>query len=325
LFKATLKIFFTLLLILNFAQAHAMPDEAKDWVMRMLQAGQSLNYKGNMIGVRGSNVELMGIVHKIDASGEKERIFSLNGVPREIIRKSGQLICYLPDQGMGLQGKLFKEQRFFPAFSDSEVSRLDDYYDFELESTDRIANREAQVIKIEPRDKFRYGYKLWIDKDTGLLLQSASVDEKGAPLERYMFTDVQINIPISESDLEPSEQAKVGLSWIQTQAPESPDDAEMPCKLDDVPNGYELVHSMIKPATDKQKMMSQYVFSDGLANFSLFIESAENTDEMKMDGAYQLGVVNVYSRIMDGNRVTMMGEVPPVTAKAVAMAVSECQ
>ena len=114
------------------------------------------------------------------------------------------------------------------------------------------------------------------------------------------------------------------MNWVQANAPEPQDESEMACKLENLPMGYELVHSMIKPASDKQNMMSQYVFSDGLSNFSLFIEHMYNPDDMKMDGAYQLGVVNVYSRVMDDNRITLMGEVPQVTAKTVAMAVSDC-
>ena len=318
------KIITGLLIVFSLTTANAMTNEARDWVMRMLQAGQSLNYKGNMIGIRGTNVELMGIVHKIDGDGEQERIFSLNGFPREIIRKSGELICYLPDKNMGLQSKLFKDQRFFPAFTDSEIVKLDDYYSFELGQVDRIVGRDTQVIKIDPKDEYRYGYQLWIDKETGLLLQSACVDHEGTALERYMFTEVEINIPIDESELEPSAQAKAGLNWIQADAPEPKDETEMSCKLENLPMGYELVHSMIKPASDSQNMMSQYVFSDGLSNFSLFVEHMYDPDDMKMDGAYQLGVVNVYSRVIGDNRITLMGEVPQVTAKTVAMAVSEC-
>ena len=124
-----------------YGPAQAMPDEAREWVMRMMQAGQSLNYKGKMIGIRDSKVELMGIVHKIDSDGEQERIYSLNGIPREIIRKSGELICYLPDKNKGLQSKLFQDQRFFPSFSDSEFNKLDDYYSFELGELGRILIR----------------------------------------------------------------------------------------------------------------------------------------------------------------------------------------
>ena len=307
------------------APVQAMPDEARKWVMRMLQAGQSLNYKGNMIGIRDSKVELMGIVHKIDAEGEQERIYSLNGIPREIIRKSGELICYLPDKNQALQGKLFQEQRFFPSFTDSELNKLDDYYTFELGEMGRVLNRSAQLVKIMPKDEFRYGYQLWIDEQTGLLLKSACVDQQNKPLEQYMFTDVEIDIEIDDVDLEPSSSALKGLTWTQAGAPEPKDNSELACKLENLPEGYELTHAMDKPATDKENMMSQYVFSDGLSSFSLFVEHMYNPDEMKMEGAYQLGIVNVYSRVIEGNRVTLMGEVPKVTAKAVAMAVSDCQ
>ena len=302
-----------------------MPDEAREWVMRMLTAGQSLNYKGNMIGIRDSKVELMGIVHKIDSDGEQERIYSLNGIPREIIRKSGELICYLPDKNLGLQSKLFQDQRFFPSFTDSELNKLDDYYSFELGEMGRILNRDAQLVKIMPRDEFRYGYRLWIDKQTGLLLSSACVDQHDNPLEQYMFTDVEIDVEISDAELEPSASALDGLTWTQAKPPEPKANSELACKLENLPKGYELVHAMDKPATDKENMMSQYVFSDGLSSFSLFVEHMYKADEMKMEGAYQLGIVNVYSRLIEGNRVTLMGEVPKVTAKAVAMAVSDCQ
>lgn len=302
----------------------AMPEDARDWVMRMLQAGQSLNYKGNMIGIRESKVELMGIVHKIGAEGEQERIYSLNGIPREIIRKSGELICYLPDKNKGLQSKLFQDQRFFPSFTDSELDKLDRYYSFELGEMGRILNRQAQLIKIMPRDEFRYGYRLWIDKETGLLLSSACVDHDDNPLEQYMFTDVQIDIDIPDADLEPSPLAMEGLTWTETRANEPKDTSELACKLENLPQGYELIYAMDKPATDNENMMSQYVFSDGLSTFSLFVEHMYKPDEMKMQGAYQLGIVNVYSRIVEDNRITLMGEIPKVTAKAVAMAVSDC-
>ena len=308
-----------------YSPTQAMPDEAREWVMRMLQAGQTLNYKGSMIGIRDSKVELMGIVHKIDSDGEQERIYSLNGIPREIIRKSGELICYLPDKSQGLQSKLFQDQRFFPSFTDSELNKLDDYYTFELGEMGRILNRDAQLVKIMPRDEFRYGYRLWIDKQTGLLLNSACVDQQDNPLEQYMFTDVQIGIEISDADLQPSASALEGLTWSQAQTTEPKQTSELACKLENLPQGYELIYAMDKPATDKENMMSQYVFSDGLATFSLFVEHMYNPDEMKMQGAYQLGIVNVYSRVMGDNRITLMGEIPKVTAKAVAMAVSDCQ
>ena len=314
-----------LFLMLIARPAVAMPEEAREWVMKMLQAGQSLNYKGSMIGIRESKVELMGIVHKIDSSGEKERIFSLNGAPREIIRKSGELICYLPDKNVGLQGKLFQDQRFFPSFSDSELDKLDDYYSFEMGIMGRVVNREAQMVKIMPKDEFRYGYQLWIDKKTGLLLQSACVDSEDNPLEQYMFTDVEIGIEIDEADLEPSQLALAGLTWTQNAAPEPRENSQLSCEIEKIPQGYELVHAMDKPGSNKENMMSQYVFSDGLSTFSIFVEHMYNPEEMKMEGAYQLGIVNVYSRVFDDDRITIMGEVPKVTAKTVAMAVSNCQ
>lgn len=307
-----------------YSPARAMPEDAREWVMRMLQAGQSLNYKGNMIGIRDSKVELMGIVHKIDSSGEQERIYSLNGIPREIIRKSGELICYLPDKNQGLQSKLFQDQRFFPSFTDSELDKLDDYYTFELGEMGRILNREAQLVKIMPRDEFRYGYRLWIDKQSGLLLSSACVDQQDNPLEQYMFTDVDIDIEIADADLQPSALALEGLTWTQSLPTEPMETSELACKLENLPQGYDLIYAMKKPATDKENMMSQYVFSDGLSTFSLFVEHMYNPDEMKMQGAYQLGIVNVYSRVIEDNRITLMGEIPKVTAKAVAMAVSDC-
>lgn len=324
LFKATVYVLMLILWVPNITYTQAMPEQAREWLARMLQAGQTLNYKGNMIGIRGSKVELMGIVHKIDASGQQERIYSLNGIPREIIRRSGELICYLPDKNQGLQGKLFQDQRFFPSFTDSELDKLDDYYSFEMGEMGRILNRPAQLVKIMPRDEYRYGYRLWIDEQTGLLLNSACVDHNEQPLEQYMFTAVEIDIEISDADLEPSALALEGLVWTESAPIEPKETSELACKLSEVPQGYELIHAMDKPATDKENMMSQYVFSDGLSTFSLFVEHMYDTGDMKMEGAYQLGIVNVYSRVIDGNRITLMGEIPQVTAKAVAMAVTGC-
>lgn len=68
------------------------------WLGKISSAGQRLNYTGTFIYQSGGNVETSRIVHRVDATGEHERLEVLDGSPREVIRSNREVKCVLPDQ-----------------------------------------------------------------------------------------------------------------------------------------------------------------------------------------------------------------------------------
>ena len=64
----------------------AAQEEVKEWLDKMAAAEQFLNYEGTFIYTNGPQVETMQIVHGFDKHGERERMSSLTGDVREVIR-----------------------------------------------------------------------------------------------------------------------------------------------------------------------------------------------------------------------------------------------
>mgnify|MGYP003423167329 CR=1 FL=1 len=95
---------FTLAALLGLAVPLAQAADAQALFARMHQAGRSLDYDGTFVYQHGDQLESLRIVHKTGAGGARERLVSLNGAPREIIRTDNEVRCYLPDESAVLIG-----------------------------------------------------------------------------------------------------------------------------------------------------------------------------------------------------------------------------
>lgn len=62
----------------------------------MSKASRELNYDGVFVYRLGKQVDTMRIIHKSDADGSIERLVSLTGHAREVIRDKDQVRCYFP-------------------------------------------------------------------------------------------------------------------------------------------------------------------------------------------------------------------------------------
>src|SRR5574337_135751 len=74
------------------------PPDPLAWLGRMAAAGQRLNYSGTFTYQSGNRSETSRIVHFRDGAGEFERLETLDGSPREVIRNNGEVRCVLPAQ-----------------------------------------------------------------------------------------------------------------------------------------------------------------------------------------------------------------------------------
>jgi sigma-E factor negative regulatory protein RseB len=61
---------------------------------------------------------------------------------------------------------------------------------------------------------------------------------------------------------------------------------------------------------DKGAPVIHYVFSDGLAAISVFIEPLSDKQDMPKAGTYTTGAIGVYKRIVGKFLLTLVGEVP---------------
>lgn len=308
------------LLVLLLAVPVAVAADSDALLARMQHAARNLDYDGIFVYQRGDQLDSLRVVHKAGAGGVRERLISLNGAPREIIRNDREVHCYLPDEDAVLIEHRRADQRNFPALLPESLAALEQNYRIRIGKEGRVAGRKTRAVVIKPRDELRYGYQLWADKATGLLLKAGLVDEHGALIEQYMFTQITIGHPVSEDALKP--QTPAG-EFIR-QPPQAADAGNTPqgWRAGELPAGFALTASMRRPPQGSRPAMEHLVYSDGLAVVSVFIEPlAEHEQGLPLDGVTRMGAVHVFGRSTDGYQVTAMGEVPAATVSMIGNSV----
>ncbi len=292
---------------------------ALQWLERMSQSVRELNYMGTFAYDQGHGLESLRIAHAIFDGEEYERLQYLDGERREILRRGQQLSCFQPGQKLV---RFYQQRQKLKA--GGGASKLDSFYDVAMAGTGRIAGRPVVEVLISPRDTHRHGYRLALDKDTGLLMKMTVLGPRQQVLERFQFVEVRIEqaIPRGYFTLEgvgESNGAKVvSVPDVHAQA-----SGEMGWSVAWLPGGYKLTEG-----TSKMPNSEMLAFSDGLAVFSVFVEPSNSTGPAGagVDEVAYRGATVVYSTVRtlseQVRRVTVVGEIPVTTAKKVAQSVA---
>ena len=303
-------------LLLALSIAWADDDDARAWLERMNQALATRNYDGTFFHLRNGKVETLRIVHRVEDGKVAERLVSLDGSGREIIRNDKELTCYLPDQRRVLVESRVESGSLLgtlPTF-DAGVA---DHYRLEKLAPDRVLGRPTQVIAVNPRDAFRFGYQLWIDEGTALPLKTQLCDEKGNVVEQILFANIAVPDSLPKSAVEPRVNTE-GMQWVRqpTSSAKSVTFASS-WRAAKVPPGFKLTATSTQVLEGATSPVTHLVYSDGLASVSVFIETnPAEADQIK--GLTKVGSAFTFSTTTRGHQVTAVGEVPPQTVQLIA-------
>jgi sigma-E factor negative regulatory protein RseB len=301
--------------------AHAADGDARDWIERMSQSLATRNYDGLFTHSTGRQTETMRIVHRVDKDRSLERLVSLDGSGREIVRTHAEVHAYLPDRRVVLVEPRGDDGSLLKALP-TPGPTLDRYYELSVGKGSRLLGRNVRVIDVRPKDIYRYGYRLWLDEDTAMPLQSVVTNGVGKPIEVIRFTQLQVKDRIPASDVEPSVDA-TGYQWIRTDRrlaamPRLPANGGWrPLRL---PPGFRLIASRLQPIPGSPMPAQHMIFSDGIAAISVFIEPSAATGPRPPE-ASNMGSANAYSTSVRGHVVTAIGEVPLATVREIANSV----
>lgn len=282
------------------------PGDPLSWLGRMATAGQRLNYSGTFIYQSGKNFETSRIAHMSDANGEHERLEVLDGSPREVIRSNSEVRCVLPDQKTVIIDRP-GTRRAFPSRLPVAFGGLAENYRIRKGGVGRVAGLNAQQIILEPKDDLRFGYQLWAELQSGLLLKARTVDDRGEIVEQFTFSDVRIGGEIDSDAFRPritksSDWRIVQANGVEVRKEESGWALNAPLA------GFSLVSVMRRPLGRDRGEALHMVYSDGLASISVFIEPNDGT---RLEPApYASGAINIYKRVVGPHLVTALGEVP---------------
>ncbi len=314
--------------LLALAAGTAAAEGAREWLLGMGAAVQALNYSGVLVYQHDGRLEVMRLLHRVDEEGEHERILSLNGPPREVIRDPRKVTCILPDARAVVVEKR-RPGRSFPGVLPLDLARIERHYALELEGSDRIAGRRARVVLVRARDGYRYGYRFWVDEATRLPLKFEVLDEQGRPVEQMMFTQVDIGIDIPAAALRPAQDA-AGFTWYAGKdgSGEGSSSSSLPeagqWVVTRMPPGFEVRRHDLRRLPMSTFLVEHFMLSDGLASVSVYVDRPDS-EEGFMEGLTRMGAMSAYGAVIQGYQVTAVGEVPPATVELVARHVRRVQ
>ena len=303
-------------------------EEPTKWLERMNQALTTRNYDGTFSHWQGGKVEMLRIIHRVQDGAVAERLVSLDGSGREFIRSGPDLACYLPDKKTVLVERRPADESLlggFPAVNQQTAN----FYDIQEVAKTRLNRRDTRVITVSPKDEFRYGYRLWIDETTAMPLKTQLCDGHGRVIEQIVFASLTLATRIPDSAFKPDVSTE-GFQWLRNQSPpakESPENASLVWNALKLPPGFKMAARSAQVMPGSTDPVSHLVFSDGLASVSVFVEMDTKTkeapeEEEVAEESSRVGSSSVYSTVMDGRKVTAVGEVPPATVRSIASSFS---
>lgn len=305
--------------LLSFAANTASADlAALGWLARVMNASQNTSYTGEVIYQRGTKTEIVRITHIVDAKGEREHVETLEGPPRIVIRNNDQ-VFYLP-QAIIAHSPRGPNQPFVFAFP-RQLSEIGVNYHIKLGEQGRVAGREAREIILIPKDNLRYSHKLWADVQTGLLLKSSIMTDEGDTMDQFAFTDVNFD-PVTDNKLFqiPVPPRTISRNTVRDLLKSTEETPRMPMiwQLDKLPNGFRKEQEIYRALPGSKGSAYQVIFSDGLAGVSAFVEPAGNASEVTQTS--RRGAISMLSFRRNDLKITLIGEVPESTLKAIANA-----
>lgn len=304
------------LLLVTAGHAFAQ-DSARQWLDEMSSALQTLDYDGTFVYLHDGRLEAMRIIHQVSDGGQRERLVSLTGSPREVLRDDKAVTCIKADNKSVMIGKSRPRQPF-PVLP-RDLGKASHYYNIEDLGDDRMTGYNARVIAITPKDEFRYGYRFWIEQNTRMLLKYDLSDPDGMPIEQVMFTRVGIGVDIPQSALQPSLTGD-GYTWHRQEDVRNPAvtaSGKPGWQVAQLPDGFTLTDVQQKRMREDGEAAEHMVFSDGLATVSVYVEKRRHQDD-SLNGLSSMGAMNAYGLVVDGYQVTVVGEVPPATVRMIA-------
>ncbi len=297
-----------LILLPLFVQAEAV-DSLLD---KMIQSKKTNNYEGTLVIRQVDNLQAMHIKHGVDESGIWESLESLSGEKRQVIRKNGKVTTVFPERHLVTISRDQKISPFHPQLPENRHV-LKQLYKLTLAGQGRVANKDAQILKVTPKDNYRYGYKFWLEKDTGLLLKCDVMDEQGKVVEQLMFSELNIlpqspetNLLLEKTkqyrvvNLDSGHESQTGSHWYAKY----------------LPKGFVLTRSHLKSGVHGKGFVRHIVYSDGMASVSVFVEKQQPA-KTGLKGISKMGAINAYSMPVNSYHVTVIGEVPVATVRLI--------
>ena len=291
-----------------------------DWLLKMHEASKSRAYIGTYVVSIGGQMQSAKIWHVCDGGQQVERVDTLTGAPRSSFRHNDKLVTFMPEQ------KLVRHEKrealsTFPELVQSADDRISEFYKIKLEGVERIAGLDSDVAVLLPKDSLRFGYRVWTEQKKGLIVKLQTLDADGKVLEQAAFSELQLDAPVKMDKLLQMMGKVDGYRVEQASLVKTSANAEGWILKTPVA-GFKPMSCFKRPAATAQGSQPvneplQWVFSDGLASVSLFVELFDRQRHFK-ESSVSMGATQTMTRQLGNYWLTAVGEVPVATLKQFA-------
>ena len=302
-------------------QSHAN-SEGHELITKMLNHVDEINYQGTFVFMHNGQLDSMRIVHGVVDGEVKERLTSLSGEPREVVRDDETVTCVWPMRNL-VTVDPSSAHHGIPTIVPRELESLTQNYTVISGPVSRIAEHDCKVLAIKPIDQFRYGYELCIEPESGMLLRSKMIHPRGHLLEEVMFTNVQYLDSVDHINFHPENDIE-NFTWRKSKRPgeqaQIPKDSEKSWRVSKLPPGFSVSKISQRLMTTSDEPVHHMVVSDGVASVSVFIIKPRKLSNM-FEGLRRRGSINAFSRGFDDHQITVLGEVPNETVKMIGSSI----
>ncbi len=297
-----------------------------EWLQRMHSGARQRNYIGTfVVSAAGGDLSSARIWHVRDGEMQIERIEALSGPPRSTFRRNQHVMTFLPESKVV---KVEKRENLdlFPNLPDKPDVSIGDFYEVRALGKDRVAGFDADVVQLVPHDGLRFGYRIWSERRSGLLVKLQTVDSESRVVEQSAFSELQLDAPIKAQALLQmmSNTSGYRVEKLELERSSAHDEG---WTLKAPVAGFRPRSFYRRPAGDKtaNERTVQWTFSDGLASVSLFIERYDEKRAPR-DGVLTIGATNAIRRRLPEPAsdwwLTAVGEVPQQTLNAFAQSLA---
>lgn len=316
-------MFLIRLLFIAFLASGLSTANASEGVQQLLNKMnhtlERADYEGTFVFMQNDNVETMSIIHGYSSDGVKEKLVSLNGDAREVIRDQDVLTCIWPKDKLvvietakssyGLQFSLPKN-----------LNELVLHYKLIEVGKARIAGHDCSMVRFEALDEFRYGHELCVNEKHGMLLESKTFDANNKIIESMMFTSFRMRDIAPDNLFEPSVHLN-DYTWktagVELNEELQPDRA---WKIKNLPPGFTLSSVSRRLMSASKNPIQHMILTDGLASVSVFIRK-NDASQQAYKGAHKKGIINAFARDLNQHQITVVGEVPERTVEMIGASV----
>ena len=303
------------------------PKSINDWLVRIHDASRRRAYTGTFVVSVGSDMASARIWHVCDGDQQMERVESLTGTPRSTFRHNNHVVTFFPETKVART-----EQRealgIFPNFLKSNDSAIAEFYTLKTLESERVAGIDAEVVQLIAKDTLRYSYRIWTERKSGLVVKLQTLDVTGRVIEQAAFSELNLDAPVKMERLAAMMNNTAGHKLEQVAMVKTTALAQGWALQRSVP-GFASMNCFKRPAqpaaalnpaaqqdADKAGTM-QWIFSDGLATVSLFVEPYDRKRHSQ-EGVWSVGATQSLAKRMDDWWLTAVGEVPVHTLKVFA-------